>query len=642
MPDPSTEPSWDSDGSAKGTQYGDVTIDSPLPELGSNGAVSGQEATKSSIAVGAGADLVSTPAQQDSSSTAFNDVGGLSALPGIAEDRDFTSLAEKTQSSPALLRREANNRPAAMSDAQKDLLKLSQEAKEKTDVLLRNLASTAEVLPPARERVIIPSTPADDGEKEIHHHYYNPDLTPEAIFKNKELSPEIAEFLGHLAQRDRLTRKEMNRAAASRATTRAAGLAQNSVTQVSGEKDDPDDSDDVEDMKKTASRAPQMTALSHFFDEIDSKTTAAKWVPSECGALVQNVTAKYAEMFGRSRLTWGTAGPASSGYRSEIHTGMFFKHWGKDMVGKDAARKLRLNVLSFLATQDAGKVKLHIWTDQEKGSAMLMNMLGPIAHHPELMDAINITVFDHKAEFAKIAPTLARESLTELYKKDSVPNLRPDLFRSIILYNYGGLWMDADTMLVQDISPLLGEDWAYLPRGKAGVEGAIMSASKPQSHFANDYLISLATSLVLNEPEEMKSPLPQVFARDPSHTTFHVLPPCFFDSDPVPDPEVTVLAGDASLGSPFFGKSVAAPYHELFSMGIAEAAQDTSATDVSVLQNDDGEDKHEAAAPPVFAYHWRGNFGASWARGSMADVAERTFMKRLQIKVRTQTKAKVQ
>ena len=28
--------------------------------------------------------------------------------------------------------------------------------------------------------------------------------------------------------------------------------------------------------------------------------------------------------------------------------------------------------------------------------------------------------------------------------------------------------MDADTVLMQDVAPLLGEDWAYLVKGKEG------------------------------------------------------------------------------------------------------------------------------------------------------------------------------
>merc|ERR1719198_999377 len=139
-----------------------------------------------------------------------------------------------------------------------------------------------------------------------------------------------------------------------------------------------------------------------------------------------------------------------------------------------------------------------------------------------------------------------------------MPELRPDLYRATILYNYGGLWMDADTVLLKDVAPLMGEDWAHLVKGKEGaVEGALLSTSKPKSHFATDYLISM----VMREPpidaeiEKHKPLLVEIFNNDPAHTTMHVLPPCFLDSEPV-SKGVAVLTSDASPGSNFFGKAV--------------------------------------------------------------------------------------
>lgn len=712
--DEPSENSWDTDGTAVSADGG-ITIGSPLPELP---ALTPQIATHDqgaqSVVVGASADIHKAQAAPQnsgshlSSNEGLTSVGGLDALPGIGEDRDFDeaekpssssqspleslhagspatsgaqadpgfsdSLPSLTDARPSLLRREAKSLPSTIpaasisaadivdsasartlestpsgtpspdTDTEEDLLAASHyttASPAQIDAVTdQDSGSSSLVARRAREH-------GDDGEREIHQHHFkeDPSLTPEAIFADKHIDPEVAEFLGHLAQRTRVTHKEGERAA------RAAGLAQGTVkqtTSASDEKDDTDDSDDIEDMKRAASSLPKKTPLSHFFDKLDSKTSAAAWLPRDCAALAQNVSDKYTKMSGRSRATWATAGPAGAAGRAEIHTGMFFKHWG---LNKEADRKLRLSVLSFLGTQDAGKVKLHIWTDQKKDSTALKSMLGPIAHHPELMDAITITTFDHKAEFAKVAPTLARERLTELYKKDSMPNLRADMLRSIILYNYGGLWVDADTILMQDVSPLLGEDWAYLVRGKGGIQGALLSASKPQSHFTSEYLISL----VMREPplddSEVEKPLlAEVFDKDPSHTTLHVLPPCFFDSDPVPESTGSaVLSSGTSVGSPFFGKNVAEPYRAYFSMGIEDAAKDNSTSDVSVLQeehrnddvlvtqdkssadNEDDEDKSITA--PVWAYHWRGNFEAAWARGSLADVAERTFMKRLMMKV---------
>jgi len=473
-------------------------------------------------------------------------------------------------------------------------------------------------------------------EDEPHKNLYeeNPSFTPEAIFANKGLAPEIAEFLGHLAQKSRVHHTQVNRAA------QEDSLLAEGRAPPAPDSDKNDDNDDIEDMKRAAAAGPKKTVLSQFLQQLDSKTKAESWLASDCSALAANITDKYEKMIGKTAGTWGTVGPAGAAGRKEIHTGMFFKHWGA-AKRKESARKLRLGVLSFLATQDAGRAMLHIWTDLDKQDKTIQEVLGPIAHHPEYMDAIKITTFDHKAEFAKVPPSLAKATLTERYEKHTMPSLRSDLFRSVILYNYGGMWMDADTVLMQDVSPLFGEDWAHLVNGKEGaIEGALLSASKPASHFANAYLISMVMRDTPLDGEKQKPLLVDIFNNDPAHTTMHVLPPCFLDSEPLPDTsETAVLSSGASLGSVFFGKPVAEPYRAFFSIGISDALKDTSSGDVSVLQDmasltppvDDDDDDKPAPTSPVWAYHWRGNFGASWARGSLADVAERTFMRKLRL-----------
>lgn len=499
--------------------------------------------------------------------------------------------------------------------------------------LLRREAATR-IMADAKRNLANTFAIDEDPHKNLYEE--NPSFTPEAIFANKHLAPEVAEFLGHLAQKSRVHHTQVNRAA------QEDSLIAEGRAPPAQEADKNDDNDDIEDMKKAAAAGPKKTVLSQFLQQLDSKTQAASWLASDCAAVAANITDKYEKMIGKTSGTWGTVGPAGSAGRSEIHTGMFFKHWGA-AKRKEAARKLRLGVLSFLATQDAGRAMLHIWTDLDKQHKTIQEVLGPIAHHPEFMDAIKITTFDHKAEFAKVPPSLAKQTLTERYEKHSMPSLRSDLFRSVILYNYGGMWMDADTVLMQDVSPLFGEDWAHLVNGKEGaVEGALLSASKPNSHFTNAYLISMVMRDTPLDGEKQRPLLVDIFNNDPSHTTMHVLPPCFLDSEPLPDTSDTaVLSSGASLGSVFFGEPVAEPYRAFFSVGIADAVKDASSGDVSVLQDmssltplaavDEDDDDKPAPTSPVWAYHWRGNFEAPWARGSLADVAERTFMKKLRL-----------
>jgi len=45
---------------------------------------------------------------------------------------------------------------------------------------------------------------------------------------------------------------------------------------------------------------------------------------------------------------------------------------------------------------------------------------------------------------------------------DALAYLEGDLFRLIALYNYGGIYVDADVILLRDWSPLLYEGFEFL------------------------------------------------------------------------------------------------------------------------------------------------------------------------------------
>ena len=50
----------------------------------------------------------------------------------------------------------------------------------------------------------------------------------------------------------------------------------------------------------------------------------------------------------------------------------------------------------------------------------------------------------------------------QIYESQKIVASQSDLMRAALLYNYGGAWMDSDVLLVQDLSPLLEEDWAVM------------------------------------------------------------------------------------------------------------------------------------------------------------------------------------
>ena len=81
---------------------------------------------------------------------------------------------------------------------------------------------------------------------------------------------------------------------------------------------------------------------------------------------------------------------------------------------------------------------------------------------------IEIKRFDAAAEIKKVCShyesntqrfSNLTEELVKIYESQELVDSQSDLMRLFLLYNYGGAWMDSDTLLVQSLSPLLEEEW---------------------------------------------------------------------------------------------------------------------------------------------------------------------------------------
>eukprot|EP00435_Cladocopium_sp_Y103_P061804 s128_g23.t1 len=81
---------------------------------------------------------------------------------------------------------------------------------------------------------------------------------------------------------------------------------------------------------------------------------------------------------------------------------------------------------------------------------------------------IEIKRFDAAAEIKKVCShyeanvesfSNLTEELVKMYEAQDFVGSKSNLMRTFLLYNYGGAWMDSDTLLVQSLSPLLEEEW---------------------------------------------------------------------------------------------------------------------------------------------------------------------------------------
>jgi len=147
-------------------------------------------------------------------------------------------------------------------------------------------------------------------------------------------------------------------------------------------------------------------------------------------------------------------------------------------VPREFGRKQLASVKSAIVTQNLRNTRIHLWSNIDLSNNPCVQQ---IAKH------IHLHVFDPVKE----AIGTPLEGLDLLKKDDSMCWLGGDLFRLLILYKYGGVYVDCDIILIRDLAPLLEQEFMYqwgteLDR----INGAVMRLFKG-SQLGNDLLLTL-------------------------------------------------------------------------------------------------------------------------------------------------------
>ena len=152
-----------------------------------------------------------------------------------------------------------------------------------------------------------------------------------------------------------------------------------------------------------------------------------------------------------------------------IHTGILLRKGADNLDGwVETARKLRLLPMSFLASQDLENVKLYFWANVEQTHPLIQEIFAPLLE--QYGRYIEIKRFDAAAEIKKVCShyesnsesfSNLTEELLNIFESQEIVDSQSDLMRAFLLYNYGGAWMDSDTLLVQSLSALLEEEWGF-------------------------------------------------------------------------------------------------------------------------------------------------------------------------------------
>jgi hypothetical protein len=136
-------------------------------------------------------------------------------------------------------------------------------------------------------------------------------------------------------------------------------------------------------------------------------------------------------------------------------------------VGLPFERKQLLPIKSFLCTQNLNKSKLNVWSNIDLSNNEYIKPYLPY---------INIKIWN-PIEESKGTPL--ENKLNLLTANDSLNWAAGDLFRILVLYNYGGLYVDFDVVFLRDFAPLLDQEFMYKwSFQKDMINGAVMRMFK--------------------------------------------------------------------------------------------------------------------------------------------------------------------
>ena len=140
--------------------------------------------------------------------------------------------------------------------------------------------------------------------------------------------------------------------------------------------------------------------------------------------------------------------PASPSMTTSSKT-YFHTYWRTDLVEFDDRQAWMLR--SFFATQDLNKVSLILWSDHEK-----------LKHNPYITTFLRTYPKSFSVRVVEM-DVLARHTALAgsrlLKRKDKKAWVDGDLVRLLVTWEYGGVWIDMDSLLTRDLSPLLEHEF---------------------------------------------------------------------------------------------------------------------------------------------------------------------------------------
>ncbi|KAJ3567283.1 hypothetical protein NP233_g6465 [Leucocoprinus birnbaumii] len=172
--------------------------------------------------------------------------------------------------------------------------------------------------------------------------------------------------------------------------------------------------------------------------------------------------------------------------KTEEERTIFHTYWRVDLAAFGHRQEWMLK--SFFATQDLDSTKLILWSNGDLGSNEILR--GYVRKYPE---SFALRVVDIQG-MAKGTPL---DGSDRLRMNDKKAWLDGDLLRLLLLWNYGGVWVDMDSLLTRDLEPLFEHEfvtqWDCYDKAYSPFNGALLRFRKHSPYLCEAFYI-MATS----------------------------------------------------------------------------------------------------------------------------------------------------
>lgn len=199
------------------------------------------------------------------------------------------------------------------------------------------------------------------------------------------------------------------------------------------------------------------------------------------------------------------------------YNGIFHIHWR----GSVDNNKVILQLKSILATQDVEKI--FFWIENPIATKMSLGYM----HLYQLRKYVEIKVFDKTIFDQAIGNTKNKERIWIYYNGfHGDRRYKTDILRWIILNIYGGVYTDADTLLLRNLKQLKINNYSSKWGVEPYAEGCIIKLEKGSDVYEQMYL---------NNPNNQQcfllitKSLPEAFNYKYDNLNFTSLPSSFFD-----------------------------------------------------------------------------------------------------------------